>query len=115
MVKKVEFPDGTLESCLRAQGITVTCCWQMKGPKHTDIAWLECLAVGKSIVIVETFKTGGWNALTPNDSTLITETVDDVKRRCGIEQKPTTTFVENVLHTLGELDEKEPGWDKNPE
>ena len=63
------FPDQALERALRSKGYAIRCNWQIKGPKDTGIAWMECLTLGgvgsTGIVIVQTYKGGGWEAYIP--------------------------------------------------
>lgn len=82
------FPDSTLEERCRAAGAEVRCCWQMKGPKDTAIAWMECLQIGSGIVIVQTYKGGGWEAYSALPVNEIEATVADVLARCRV--KPDT-------------------------
>ena len=70
-----KFPDHTLETALRKRGINVQCMWQMKGPPNTEVAWMECLLVGKTLVIVQTYKEFGWevfiaSSTVDNDTTI---------------------------------------------
>lgn len=76
------YPDQTVENAARAAGLVVTCLWQLKGPPHTAIAWMECLSIGHGLCIIQTFEGGGWNALTSTPSNSIAETVADVIARC---------------------------------
>ena len=80
-----EFADRRLERTLRDAGARVSTMWEVRGPKNTDVAWITCYQVGHSICIVETFKTGGFTALTPNSSSHINDVVGDVLKRCGVE------------------------------
>lgn len=86
--KPGKYPDRTLEERCRAAGATVRCLWQMRGPKNTVIAWMECLQVGSGVVIVQTFKGGGWEAYSSLPVNEIDATVADVLARCGV--KPDT-------------------------
>lgn len=63
------------------------CLWSIPGPKNTDIAWIECWPVGAAVVIVETFKSGGWNAFSPCQNGDITATLNDVIERCQRKMK----------------------------
>jgi hypothetical protein len=82
MTKARTYPDHTLEKALRERGIQVRVLWEMKGPKNTLIDWLVGYAIAGQICIVETFKSGGWDAFTSGQSNLIDETVADVIARC---------------------------------
>jgi hypothetical protein len=60
------YPDNTLEKALRARGFRVQCNWQLKGPKNTEIAWIEHLVASHpdgsfGTMIVETFMDDGWS------------------------------------------------------
>lgn len=86
------FPNRTLEERAIAAGANVRCMWQIKGPKDTGVAWLECLQIGPrgDVVIVETFHHGGWNAFSAPHSNRVDDTIADVLERCGV--KPAATF-----------------------
>lgn len=60
-----QYPDNTLEKALQARGFHVQCNWQIKGPKNTEIVWMEHLYASNGRVaggmIVQTFKYDGWN------------------------------------------------------
>lgn len=80
------FPDRTLEEELVKRGCQVRCMWQLPGPKGTMIAWMEGILVQTpsghgDVVIVQTFRTGGWSAFTANRSIDIPDTVEDVIAR----------------------------------
>lgn len=56
--------------------------WEIKGPPNTEIAWLSCYAVGRTIAIVQTYKGGnGWNVLTPLASQSIADSMADLIER----------------------------------
>ncbi len=69
--------------------------WEIKGPKNTMIAWMSCYAIARNICIVQTFKGGGWNALTPNDDGKIEATVTDVRERCLVDSPATVNDLEH--------------------
>ena len=80
------FPDRHLEEELIRRGCQVRCLWQSPGPKGTMIAWLEGILVqpegGKGgVVIVQTFRDGGWDAFTSTKSVMIEDTIMDVIAR----------------------------------
>ena len=83
-------PNRTVEDFARAAGANVRVMWQMPGPNDTGVAWLECLMVGDrgDMVIIETFKHGGWNAFTAPHSNRVDDTLIDVMRRCGVKAPP---------------------------
>ncbi len=63
-----QYPDRTLENALNARGYDVRCHWQERGPKNTQVLWMEYLFVsdGKGNyggMIVQTFDGGGWTVL----------------------------------------------------
>lgn len=80
--RKKIYPDHTLEERCREAGANVSVLWEIPGPKDTDIVWMVAYAIGKGLCIVQTFRSGGWNALTDNPSGAIDETVADVLSRC---------------------------------
>lgn len=80
------YPDRTLEEELVKRGCQVRCMWQTPGPRGTLIAWMEGILVqpegGKGgVVIVQTYRNGGWDAYTSNKSIEIEATVADVIAR----------------------------------
>lgn len=77
-------PDSTLEDGLRERGVIVRVMWEMKGPKDTQIAWLQLLGVGSKcrLFIVETYKDGGWEVFIQSREGKITECIDEVARVC---------------------------------
>lgn len=83
---RATYPDHTLEDRCREAGAQVMVLWEIKGPKDTDIAWMTCYAISKGICVVQTFRQGGWAALTDNPSGDIAETVADVLQRCRAER-----------------------------
>lgn len=64
-------PSSILSLRLREKGFSVQRCWRVKGPENTEVTWMEAFLVHESmdrpgaIVIVQTFKDGGWNAYVP--------------------------------------------------
>lgn len=77
------YPDTTLEDKCREAGATVRLMWEVPGPKNTGIAFIACYLIGTTACLVETFKGGGWDAFTPNQSNNIVDAVNDVLSRCG--------------------------------
>jgi hypothetical protein len=79
------YPDRTLETELVRHGCQVRCLWQIPGPKGTMVAWMEGILVqaekGGAVIIVQTFRDGGWEAFTANKDTDIQATVQDVLAR----------------------------------
>ena len=75
---KLTYPDHTLQNTLREREINCVLMWEMRGPRDTSIAWLSCYQVANSIVIIETFSDGGWNAFTPAKTIEIDKTIADV-------------------------------------
>jgi hypothetical protein len=78
------YPDHTLENELRERGIWAKCLWEMRGPKDTDIAWMVAYAIAGSVVIVQTYKSGGWQVYLPSQSIRTDETVGEVIERCDL-------------------------------
>lgn len=82
------YPDHTLEDALRNHGADVGCLWELRGPKNTDVAWIVCYGVRGlgcgSVVLVETYKSGGWEAFTTNDKNDTQSTIADVLSRVGL-------------------------------
>lgn len=75
------YPDRFLQNALREKDLEARLMWDMKGPKDTSIAWVSCYVVNRSLVLVETFEGGGWEAFTPPQTNHINETIDDVLQR----------------------------------
>ena len=82
-VKKM-YPDRTIENAAREVGAQVICLWQLRGPEHTQIAWIEGLLINGEVVLIQTFAEGGWSAYTALRSNRVDETIADVLARCGI-------------------------------
>jgi hypothetical protein len=82
------YPDHTLENALRARGVPVWALSEIRGPNDTNIAWIVNYAVGKSLVIVHTYKDGdGWDAFTSlHNLNSVEATIDDVMERCGMSK-----------------------------
>lgn len=78
------FPDRTLENIAIAAGANVRCLWRQEGPKDTSIAWLECLMIGKGVVIVETFMGGGWQVFTASNEARADDTIAAVLNACAV-------------------------------
>lgn len=81
-----KFPDNTLERILGERGHRVQLMWQMRGPKHTLIRWMECFLVNDGLVIVQTYDGGGWEAFTTNMRSDVESTVADVLARTSKER-----------------------------
>lgn len=83
MSKTKAYPDTTLIDRLRSDhpGIHACLAWEMPGPKYTRVAWISCYLVGGMTVHVVTYRSGGWDALTPCKSTTVDAVVEDVVRR----------------------------------
>jgi hypothetical protein len=92
---KSDYPDRTLETRVREAGARVAVMWQMRGPKDTGVAWLECFQIGErgDLVIVETFKHGGWNAFSAPHSNSVNATVADTLERCGVRKVRSVKIV----------------------
>lgn len=78
--KKV-FPNQALEKRLIAEGVAVVCMWQLRGPENTGVAWLECLMANHVMLIVETYRDGGWEVFTAAQSVDVDLTVAEVLSR----------------------------------
>ena len=81
------YPDPTFETAAIAAGANVQCLWQMKGPRSTGVAWMECLSVNGSVVLVQTYEGGGWEVYSACRSNSVAETIADAFARCGITAK----------------------------
>ena len=57
------YPDNVYAKMMRDEGKNVRLMWEMKGPPHTDVAWLSCYIINGWLEIVETFKSGGFIVL----------------------------------------------------
>lgn len=80
------YPDRTLETELVRRGCQVRCLWQLPGPRGTMIAWIEGILVNPpetpgNVVMVQTFKQGGWTAYTSNNSLEVEAMIQDVIAR----------------------------------
>jgi len=82
--KRAVFPDLTLQNAAAAADVSCKLLWEITGPSLTNVAHLSCYALGQSLVIVETFIDGGWQAFTPNASNRIDDTIQDVFNRCKV-------------------------------
>ena len=78
------YPNRTVEEAARAAGAQVVCLWQMKGPPHTLIEWMEGLLINGTVCLIQTFREGGWQAYTPCQSNRTDDTLADVLNRCGV-------------------------------
>jgi hypothetical protein len=83
-VRNPKYPDQTVENAARAAGANVQVMWQIDGPKDTAIKFMECLLINRTLVIVQTFDTGGWEVLTAGRSNRIDDTLIDVLTRCDV-------------------------------
>ena len=80
-ISKHEYPDNTLELALREKGFTVQCMWQMKGPKNSMVAWIECLLVDRVLFIVETYNENqGWDVFIQSSKGQTSAVIDQVAR-----------------------------------
>jgi hypothetical protein len=81
-VKDRDYPSRVLVDEIRKRDIPCRLMWEIKGPKDTQIAWITCYLIQRTIVHVLTY-TGknGWDALTPCQSLKIDETVQEVLDR----------------------------------
>lgn len=77
-------PDRTVENAARAAGADVSVMWIIPGPPHTQVACIECLIINKGMVLVETFRDGGWNAFTSRLGNDRDQAVADVLNQCGV-------------------------------
>lgn len=79
-------PNRTLIKWLIENEIAFGSMWQMPGPKDTNVTWMEAIHVGATIVIVQTFKDGGWDAYVPASNTnSAAVTIEAVARAAGLE------------------------------
>ncbi|MBO6755728.1 MAG: hypothetical protein JJ902_05345 [Roseibium sp.] len=91
------YPDQTVETAAREAGANVIVAWEMEGPKNSDVAWMTCLVIGATVVIVQTFETGGWEAYVPaSDSCRRDVTIDAVLRRCGVIKAPSPEMTDLI-------------------
>lgn len=79
------YPDHTLENAIRDRGVECRCLWELEGPKHGGIAWIVAYRINGRVVLVQTFRLGGWDAYTGAATNKISDTVADVFRRCGMD------------------------------
>lgn len=75
-----------VKETLSNEGYSVQTCWEMKGPKDTSVAFLTMYIVHPpegghgTLVMVQTYDTGGWEAFPQASKSLnINETMDAVK------------------------------------
>jgi len=87
-----QHPDTTLESVLVKLGFDVRCMWQKAGAPEDGWAWLEMLSISggpndmprgpgaapHSMVIVQTFKDGGWDCYRGSHTNSTVETIRQV-------------------------------------
>ena len=59
------YPNNHLETKLRERGYMVQCMWQLRGPNNTDISWIECLQCQGRVILVQSFRSGGYLAYIP--------------------------------------------------
>lgn len=85
-------PDTTLESILAKLGFSVRCMWQKRGAPEDGWSWLECIMVTGgpndkprdhehapiAMMIVQTFKGGGWSSYLANIENSIESAVREV-------------------------------------
>lgn len=105
--RTAQYADRTLENALRERThnrVNVALMWEMRGPENTGVAWLSCFIVNGTLLIVETFKDGGWNALTSDRSNRVDETINDVIERCAIQH--LTVSKEEAERAFAELDRR---------
>jgi hypothetical protein len=87
------YPNTMLVDECRKHGVDLSLAWEIPGPKNTGVVWLSCYGVvgraGPLLVIVETFRDGGWQAFTHDRSNKVQDTVADVLSRClGMKVTP---------------------------
>lgn len=84
-------PNNTVETIAAGAGARVQCLWQMRGDRHSGVAWIECLMIGNrgDKVIVTTYAHGGWDAFTAPHSNRVDDTIADVLNRCGVKAPRT--------------------------
>ena len=78
------YPDNQLIDHLRAAGLHPHCMWQVKGPKDTSVAWMECWMCSGQVFIIQTFKGsagGWWEVFLPCRETTIPATINEVINR----------------------------------
>jgi len=78
------YHDDTFEKAARKAGAYVRCLWQQRGPEGTMIAWIECLQVNRSVVMVQTYTEGGWDVFTCLDTNSAEATIEDALTRCHV-------------------------------
>jgi hypothetical protein len=80
------YPDQTVEKALQAAGARILPMWQVAGPRNTAIAWMECLLVNEHLVLIQTFKDGGFRAFVSMQGTTADEQVRSVLAACGVSE-----------------------------
>lgn len=80
------YPDHTLENGLRDRGVSCRCLWEMKGPPSTHVAWIVAYLVEARVVLVQTFKDGGWDVFLPSKEGKVEACVDQVAAYCAAPQ-----------------------------
>lgn len=83
MTSTIKYPNTVLEKALRERGVDCRCLWEHRGPKNTFIAWIVAYLVNGRVVMVQTYKEGGWDAFTPNSENDVEATIKDVMARTG--------------------------------
>ncbi|WP_293862404.1 hypothetical protein [uncultured Alsobacter sp.] len=114
------YPDNRLEKSLRERGARVMCVWQMRGPKGTDVAWMEYLSVDGAPVIVQTYKSGGGAAFVLLRNLGEADAADAVMRHIRPpEPDPLAAIRAAILAehkaALDDAEEAEGGCERNPD
>lgn len=80
-----KYPDRTLSHMAISAGAKVRCLWEERGPKDTGVAWMECMLINDGIVIVETFKGGGWQVFLGATTLRVDDTLVEVFNHCKVK------------------------------
>lgn len=82
--RPVQYPNREFEhTCLERRIVCLTL-WEMRGPPRTAIKWIVAYSVRGHVVIVQTFRNGGWDVYTSSPSNRIDESIDDALARCKV-------------------------------
>jgi hypothetical protein len=84
-MKEKVYPNQTLEKLVRMFGQQCSVLWEMKGPKDTDVAWIVAYSINGTVVLVQTYGSGGWEAYTPCGINDTDATFRDVLHRCNVK------------------------------
>lgn len=79
------YPNQTFEEIARKTSAHVAVLWEIKGPPHTQVAYLTCYLINGRTAILETFKDGkSWEIYTPPNTPDVLSSIADAFNRLGI-------------------------------